>query len=291
MDINQNIPDYLVEKRNVTKLVLLTALFALVFINIFEPFGSREWEGVRGTGDLGYFAMSSLVVLMGMVVIAISRIILYYRCNKRKRGLPLSYIWYYVWIAAEVLCMSLVFCALEVIWLDDDREFKELFRSSTWNTAFVLLIPYALLWLYFSWDDKDKRLRALVESGVVPSPETHDSQSMTNFYDSKGDVKFSVKLSDLVYIKGSDNYITIYYIDGQKVSSVLIRGTMKQVEDDMRSKGVVRCHRSYMVNTKKIKLFERQKEGFVVKLDTPQNEALMIPVSKSYVKDVFELFG
>ena len=37
---HKKIPSYIYEKQNIVRLVLLTALFALVFINIYKPFSS-----------------------------------------------------------------------------------------------------------------------------------------------------------------------------------------------------------------------------------------------------------
>ncbi len=280
MDINQNVPDYLLEKKNVIRLVLLTALFALVFINVYEPFGSRSWlESEMST--IKYFSLSSVLVLMGMVVVAISRMVMYYRCNRSKGNHRLSVIMYVVWVVIEVTVMSGIFCFLEMIWLRDEREFTELLNISFRNTSVVLLLPYSFLWLYFSWDDKNKKLAAL-EEGIA------DDLAMTHFYDKKGNIIFSVKIADILYIKGTDNYVTVYYLDNQKVSSTIIRNTMKQIEAELSEKGIVRSHRSYMVNTKNIKVLERRKEGFVIKFELPSPDLNVVPVSKSYFKDLAE---
>lgn len=291
LDISKTIPDYLVDKRNVTKLVLLTALFAIVFINIFEPFGSREW--LDSNNDLIYLAMSSLLVIIGMAVVAISRIIMYYQCSPKHRGRALALGWYLAWIAGEVVFMAAAFVVLEVLWFNDTRSIPDLMKTASSNTALVLLLPYSLLWLYFSWDDKDKKLRNIdtMRANGEDLQSAKDRQQMIHFYDSKGILKFSVKLADFIYIKGADNYITIYYSDNQKVASLMVRNSMKQVEEQLKPIGIVRCHRSYIVNTKNIKTLEKQKEGFVVKLETPLHESLAVPVSKNYVNDVFELFG
>ena len=68
------IPKYLYEKRNSVKTILFTALFALLFINLFQPFGSRDWY--PDVSDIKYFAFSSLIILTGMLVVVISRVIL-----------------------------------------------------------------------------------------------------------------------------------------------------------------------------------------------------------------------
>ena len=72
------------------------------------------------------------------------------------------------------------------------------------------------------------------------------------------------------------------------MSASTIRNTLKSIEENVRLRGIIRCHRSYMVNKRHIKIFEKQKDSFVVKIDTP--DSLSIPVSKNYVADVFELF-
>lgn len=288
MDLGKKIPDYLLEKGNITKLILLTALFALIFINVYEPFGSRTW--LPDMSNIKYFLLSSALVLIGMAVVAISRIIAYYRYGKKHGHHTLTLGYYLLWIACEIICMSFVFCLFEMICFSDERDIMTLMNIALRNTSFVLLIPYSVLWLYFSWVDKNNKLKAALAGGSPAGEAEPDiRQQMTNFYDSKGEVKFSVKINDLIYIKGADNYITIFYSDNAKLSSIMIRNSMKQVEEDLKQKGIVRCHRSYMVNTKHIKVFERQRDGFVVKLDT--ETPLLIPVSKSYVNDVFELFG
>ena len=43
---HKKIPSYIYEKQNIIRLILLTALFALVFINIYKPFSSLAWYNV-----------------------------------------------------------------------------------------------------------------------------------------------------------------------------------------------------------------------------------------------------
>lgn len=284
MDFSSRIPYYLTTKANTIKLIVLTALFSLTFINIFEPYNSRDW--LQDMSDVKYFVLSSILVLLGMAVVAISRIIMYRKFGSKGHRLRL---WQFLlWVAAEILAMAFAFSIFEMTVMRDERDFIDLIRIALRNTSFVLLLPYSVLWLYFSWDDKNKRLLKMTSEEDVSSDATgKDKLMMTNFYDSKGEIKFSVKLADLMYIKGADNYITVYYKDGQKLSSVMIRNTMKQAEIDLKPQGIIRCHKSYMVNTKHIKTLERKDGGVMIRLEAPL--PLQIPITKSYVKDVYEL--
>ncbi len=287
MDFSKNIPKYLVEKGNQVRLVIFTAIFSLVFINVFQPYGSREW--LKGDiSDTRYLVLSSLLVLIGMVVVSISRVIFYFHCVSLRR--PVALWAYLLWIAAEIVAISFSFTILEIFLFDDTREISTLMSISFRNTACILLLPYTLTWLYFSWRDKDRRLKIINDYRQRhDDPDAADNKQMVNFFDAKGELKLAINVNDLFYIKGADNYLTVHYRDGQKSGSSMIRGTFKSIENDMREKGIIRCHRSYMVNRRHVRIFEKCKDGFVVKLDTAIPTS--IPVSKNYSQDVFELFG
>ncbi len=286
MDLSARLPYYLFTKINTIKLIVFTALFSLIFINIYQPYNSTGW--IKNMTNVKYFILSSVLVLLGMAVVAISRTILYRNYGSKKGRLKM---WQYLlWIATEIATISLVFTLFETFIMNDKRNFVSMARISLWNTSLILLLPYSVLWLYFSWDDKNKRLLKMSSSIVYNNDDepTHEKLLvMTNFFDNKGEIKFSLKLSDLMYIKGADNYIVVYYRDGEKLSSVMIRNTMKQTEKDLRPQGIIRCHKSYMVNTRHIKMLEKKSEGVIVKLDSPI--PLNIPVTRSYVKDVYDL--
>ena len=75
MDINKKIPDYLTEKGNIIITIFLTAIFALIFINIYSPFNVNYWYEIT---DTQLFFYSSLIILTGVLVVVISRIIMYH---------------------------------------------------------------------------------------------------------------------------------------------------------------------------------------------------------------------
>jgi len=59
-DIHQPIPAYLLAKSNIVRLIIFTAAFALLFINIYAPFDLQSWYKVTKWQLLVY---SSLVTL------------------------------------------------------------------------------------------------------------------------------------------------------------------------------------------------------------------------------------
>ncbi|HNT94422.1 MAG: response regulator transcription factor [Bacteroidales bacterium] len=278
IDFGKKLPGYLTEKRNIVTTILFTAGFALLFLNLYTPFGVATWFEVSKPTLLLY---ASGVILAGVLVVAVSRIIMYHFV---KRGGKLR-IWHYlVWVAAEILAMALFFTLFEIVILDDRRPFTELLTRSVQNTSLTLLLPYTFLWLWFSWRDNRERL-----SGIMEQPEAAGQRPMIHLRDEKGVLRMSLKHSDLLTLQGSDNYVTVCYQGQERLHRFMLRNTLRTLEEELKEEAIIRCHRSWLVNIEKVKLIRREKEGLLLELDsTPPSE---VPVSRTYMHQVLAAFG
>lgn len=191
---------------------------------------------------------------------------------------------YLLWIGAEVISMSMFYALYEKIFLNDQRPFLTASKISIQNTALVLLIPYSMLWLYFSWIDRSRQLKELWGSEIM-----HDLKEMIPFKDEKGIMRISVKTNDLLYLQAADNYVTIFYTTQQKQAKYMLRSSLKLIESDLKGSLLIRCHRSYMVNFSKVKIIRRESDGLRLELEAPS--LIEIPVSKTYMEEVFKAFG
>jgi DNA-binding LytR/AlgR family response regulator len=277
-DFQKPLPHYLFQKRNIVSLILFTSAFALVFINIYSPFGADKWFSLT---KLEFLTYSSLVILTGVLVVVISRIIIYQFCKRH----TINLIQYLVWIFAEIMIMALVYTLLEKFILRDSREFDELIKRSAENTALVLLIPYSVSWLYFSWLDKKEQIERMADVQSMSG----NIRGMIPFYDEKAVLKFSVKKENLLYIESTENYVSICYLNNGKISKYLLRDTMKKMEESFAGSEIIRCHRSYMVNFEKVKVIRKEKDGLMLELEEPL--LTDIPVSKTYVENVMQTFS
>jgi Response regulator of the LytR/AlgR family len=278
IDFKRPIPSYLNEKQNIVRLILFTSLFALVFINAYSPFGADMWYNLT---KLEFFTYSSLTILVGVLVVVVSRIIMYRITRKHSLN-----IWQYLlWIFAEILSMALTYALFEKLFLKDARLFADLVKNSSRNTALVLLLPYSILWLYFSWRDKKEQIERLADA-----PSFSDNpRNMIPFYDDKGILKFSIKKENLLYLESAENYVNICYLNKGKVSKYLLRDTLKKIEENFSGTEIIRCHRSYMVNFEKVKVIRKDRDGLKLEFDNPS--VTDIPVSKTYVNTVMQTFS
>lgn len=278
IDPGKKLPGYLTEKGNIVTTILFTAGFALLFLNVYTPFGVATWFEVSKPTLLLY---ASGVILAGVLVVAVSRILMYHHVKRGKRLL----IWHYlVWVAAEILAMALFFTFFEIVILNDHRSFPDLLATSVQNTSLTLLLPYTFLWLWFAWRESKKTL-----SGIMDQPEIAAQRPMIHFRDEKGVLRMSLKHSDLLYMQGSDNYVTVFYQAQEKLTRFMLRNTLRALEEELKDQAVIRCHRSWLVNIEKVKLIRREKEGLLLELDsTPPST---VPVSRTYMHDVLAAFG
>ena len=273
------IPDHIIKRGNIVRLVIFTAAFALLFINIYKPFGSKSWYDVS---DFKFFLFSAPIILTGVLVVVISRIIMYYHSRKH----DVSYVKYFLWVFFEILFMSL-FYTIFTLSIDANlgRDIIATFKSAMVNTALVLLLPYITLWFYFGWEESKKKLETIEKE----SEEELDSiPENILFTDDKGTLRLSVRYQDLLYIESDDNYVTIHYVTGNQVKKFLIRNTLKKIEEELSDTPVTRCHRSYLVNFSRVKVMRRERDNIFLELDATGVDDL--PVSKSYREKVAERF-
>jgi hypothetical protein len=90
----------------------------------------------------------------------------------------------------------------------------------------------------------------------------------------------AIKVSLLLFIRSANNYIEVFWKEGDAVKNQMVRCSMSYAEDLLKeNKFIVKCHRSYIVNINYIDRFEGNLQGYKLyfeKIDFP------IPVSKNF---------
>jgi DNA-binding LytR/AlgR family response regulator len=201
-----------------------------------------------------------------------------------RRGAELRTYQYLLWVAAEIICMALFYTFYERVILADERSITDLLRSSVLNTSLTLLLPYSVLWLYFSWREKKTRLSQLTDM-----PEASGQNPMIPLRDERGVLRLSLKRSDILYLQGSDNYVTVWYRSQNRIMKFMLRNTLRTMEDELLPESVIRCHRSFLVNMEHVKIIRREKEGLQLEIDS--SPSVSVPVSRTYMQQVLAAFG
>lgn len=151
---------------------------------------------------------------------------------------------------------------LDVLDSIGDYEFKVIFTTAFDQYAIealnkhafdYLLKPISIKKLMKSVDD----VYSLVER--ESNVEEQASKMKAQFFKVPSPTGYElIKQSDIVYAKAADNYCEIYVLDGK---NYVVSKTLKKVESELLTSDFLRVHKSYLVNIRHIKGFERNFGG------------------------------
>ena len=149
---------------------------------------------------------------------------------------------------------------------------------------FVLIFPYTILAILSELTYKNNIIEELksninrYSNGIIGA-----DKSPIHFLDENKVMKLVVTAESLLYIVASDNYVDIHYLSNGKITKYSLRNSMRSIEELCMQNNLLRCHRSYIVNLKKIKIIQKDREeGLFAELDI--SGAPHIPVSKKYAE-------
>ena len=283
---NKDLPSFLVTKENIRKLIFFTTVYSLIFINIFRPFNSEDW--IPGINTFNYFLYSSLMVLIGLTLISISRIVMHFFVKK----ISIGYLEYLIWILGEITILAgfYIFIAHKVGFIDNYIQQNpglvyweatfEIFRKAVANTTWMLLIPYVISFLYLY---NEQLIQKLAEN-----TEENKENNVIQFKDEKDEVRFSITSDKVVFIESYDNYSIIKYLNHDKISEFVLRSSLKRLANELIDTPIQRCHRSYMINLEHVASLKKDNSDISFEFDVPNVKE--IPISKSYNEKIMELF-
>jgi DNA-binding LytR/AlgR family response regulator len=186
---------------------------------------------------------------------------------------------YIIWVLCEVVAMSLVYTVMTLIGKMQD-DVWEAFTNSLLNTTLVLIIPYALCLTFFALQEKNRQIKRL--AGIRHERAT--AQGLVSFYDERGELRLSVRHDHLLLLEAADNYVCVWYMSYDEPKKVMVRNSLKRLSQQLDGTGIVRCHRSYMVNIDQVKVVRREKDGAM--LDLGIDGIPSIPISQTYNESV-----
>ncbi|MBO5471430.1 MAG: LytTR family transcriptional regulator [Bacteroidales bacterium] len=280
---NQKLPGYLLGKYQLIGTVTFAVLFAVVFLNIYIPFSDTAWFGL---GNSVMFIRTVIFVAVSILILIASRMLMY----RSKTLFEMTYVGYTLWCIMEIMTISAVYTVLtvDVTEVAGDTALHILGRALLYGTI-ALGVPYLIAGMYFAIIDKNNTIRLMsYENVVTDEPVKPETQKITLF-DNSGSLKMSLSPENLYYIESDDNYIKVWYTDSKgELKQYMLRCRLKTVEESFKDSGLVRCHRKYIVNIKKVKVLRKESEGYLLELD---NEAIQpLTVTKTYTDTVLSHF-
>ena len=284
-DMDKWLPEYFLEKTQLTGTVTFAVLFAIVFLNIYIPFSDTAWFQL---GDSVFFLFTAGFIAISILILVASRILMYYS----KKWFRMTYTAYVLWCLLEVvlICIFYTFVTLDVQ-QPAGMTTVQIFAKAFFYGILCLITPYTLSGMYYAILDKNRTIRLMSSKGFVSDQEPFKGvESQITLFDYTGALKLSVKSSNLYYIESDDNYIKVWYTDSKGgLKTYMLRCRLKTVEESFKGTSLIRCHRKYIVNADKVKVLRKESEGYFLDLDNDEIPPIM--VTKTYAGNVLERFS
>lgn len=258
----------------------LFSAFVFFFLYIFRPFDLGSLEKNILPVTLGYGLTCFLI--MALLNVGIVRI--FPSCFTEKSWTLAKELG---WVMGNILLIGIG------NWLYSNAigfwgiSFSSLLRLEAYTLA-IGVFPVGIVLLLKQNRMKNHFEQQSSQLNTYLRKETEEIQGMVTIPSEKLEEDFRLFSSDLIFMRSADNYVEVFYRNGQEVGVKMIRGTLKMI--DLALDGhpqFFRCHKSYLVNLDHISHVSGNAQGLKLHLKTGGE---IVPVSRThnaFVKKVF----
>ena len=273
---NNTVPKLMLQRRFLLQAVLFVSLFSMLFMVLYQPFSNTTWFGFNSLKQAGVTILFYLVAVPTLIAskLLLSGISTVHSITVKR---------FLEWHIAEFIIIATEYYIFTVCFkLGLSRELPQLFIRIPLCVALILAIPYTIVWFYAQYKAKKEELELFK---VTHKRETIESgHKLIQFRDSQGKHKMSLSEDSIFFIESQDNYVQIYYNLEGKLSSYLLRCSTQKIEEDLAGTSIVRCRRSFLVNTSKIVRYGKEHGHFSITLDNPSGKT--ITVTPAYYRTI-----
>ena len=296
------IPIYLVSRSYISALILSIVLFSGLVLIIYDSFDVSMWFSSK---DMLRFLMTIIFYIASVVILIISRLVMYALQDR----VPMTITRYLWWMLSECVAIALLYTIITVTMFPEPGvATPDVALRAILCTIMILSIPNGIISFYAAYRSKcaelaaaqyqlqrtreeNVRLMAIRETDSKHIEAVKQAQTaidrnprMVNLRDNTGTLRLTINIDSLYFLKSEDNYINVHYKHNDKIASYMLRCRTKLVEQMLQGTGMVRCHRSYIINTAKIRFIGEEHRMHYIMLD--DDSIKRIPVSKSYYEQL-----
>lgn len=272
--LNQAYPfEYSLKKY--TWITIGTTLFVTFFLFFFRPFGLHVF------GGLNLFTICLEFGLATGAVMAISYFIVIPLFPDFFHEENWTVIKHICWVV--VLLINIAIANTLLMYLLDlgGISLRALLVSFGQVTAVGIILTTIIVSLDYLRHFKTNQKEAKNIS-TYPDKKSGLNKTISLFSENEKE-QLHLKTDELLYLTSADNYVEVVYQTGKKITQKLLRGTLQRAEEEIDHPGIIRCHRSYIVNLHQVVSVDGNAQGYELNLRGLDKS---IPVSRSYKKGV-----
>jgi len=259
-----------------TKIIFFISVGVFVFLFLFQPLqidalATRDkYILVIGMGIITFLSLSLNMLILPSLF---PKILHGSSWNVKKE------IFWDLWILFTVsVGYFLYYKVLEIMEFGFDMIIKLILIAIVPTSVLIVLNRHRLL---------RSHLRLANELNIKLKEHKSSPDKLVHFVSDYQKDNLSIKASIILFIRSANNYIEVFWREGQEIKSQMVRCSLMKAEEVVGDdKFIFKCHRSYLANINFVDKIEGSSQGYRLyfdKVDFP------IPVSKNYAIKLKEL--
>jgi|ERR1035437_812316 hypothetical protein len=259
------------------KPILLISVFVALFMFIFQPFGLSNYSGEsRSYFELGYGLITFCILIIDQFIIPL----FLKPWFVSDEWTVLKQFCWQIWILFSIGLGNFLYTSM---FLTFSNGFNA-FLVFQFYTFVVGVIPILIITILHQNALLSSNLKLANELNydLRASDELIGLDDKVCILGDNNKDKLEVSLSDFLYITSTGNYVQVYYLKNQQLKNVLLRNTLKNIEEQLlECHSIIKCHRAFLVNKEKILSVKGNSQGLRLVLKDTDEE---VPVSRNYAK-------
>jgi len=267
-----NKPTAFVESKSTQILMsVFFGLFVFLFLYIFKPFGISDFPKTVLIKCLGYGLITFFIMLINSFLLPLILPKLFDpNTFKVKNHIAIS-----LWFLFSISVANWFYTSF----LFPSENVKDLI-TFVGITMSVGVFPM-LLGSYYMERTLNSANQKIAQQANNQLQTVHQKNTLSHYkFQSENKVDFvEVDIEKLICIKAEGNYCEFYTSQKGEIKKELFRITLKLVEEKLENEeDIIRCHRSYLVNLRKVSKVSGTARNLSLHFD---NMEFTIPVSRS----------
>lgn len=267
---------------NSWKIALIISSFIGLFIFIFQPFGLQMVSTPhKSLKLLGYGMVTFFILFFNLILLPK----LFKKHFDEDNWTLLKQIVWLMWILFNIGVLNYLYSIFTGIlsWVGFEG-----FLYFIVFTSLVGLIPIAAI----SFIRQNHILRQNINSSdkinkQILNTQEKEIDSSSQISISSGNKIYTFNPFQVAFIEAEGNYVNVVsQLDGE-IQSILIRNTLKNIQESFNYEHLFKCHRAFIVNLNFIEKVSGNSQGYTLEL---KNTTKQLPVSRSYIKTFKERF-
>lgn len=273
--LNQPFPDYSKLPQSSLRIAAVS-IFIILFLYIFQPFQLSKYQGNKLIFSF-YFGLNTFIASL------LYESFCQYILNLQKDIPQWTLKKWIIYCLGLLLTIAIGNYILLMLYFKTFSFQMASFLSMLFYTILLGSIPITVSGFIIqlkALKTNQQHAKTLAKN-LAPQPSHQQTITLKNQNQSQS---LTINTKQILFIESMQNYVQVHYLDDNaQLQQQTLRNTLSNLQQQLADTSIIRCHRSFLVNTMHIINIEGNAQGLKLQLTKLSNQTI-IPVSRKYIE-------